>query len=318
MMSFEDKLAQSIQNFKNIDKPDYPMEYLNNYADFVELLVLFAGTDGISYGDIQDRFFGEPDENNDSERSDRNESFIESICEIIGERTALYKDTYPFDKDDDIIHLKIGLSVYQKVYIFLLLSSSLDIFRSFNSELTTDFETLCCRTMQIFLPNGVVRAFGKNSEYKGNAKEKIKKLAEDIGLSVNDEVDQIGSRNMQERGLDIVGWLPFDDNCANKIIFLGQCACGKNYEAKQHDTRRFANYYQYHKTQPQHTLFVPYSLIKPNSRIFYHSDRVEQGVLLFERKRILGLLRNSNIALDTLQTKILIEKVTSSVDKNFD
>lgn len=310
MMSFEEKLALSIQKLKNADRPDCPMDCLNNYADFIELLVLFSGSDGVSYGDIQDRFFGELDENNTSETNDQNESFIDSIYKIIEERIALYKDTYPFDKKDEVILLKKQLLIKQKIYLFLLLSSSLDIFRSFNAELTTDFETLCYKVMQLYLPNAIVKAFGKNSEYTGSAKVKIKKLAEDLGLQLDDyDFEQIGDRNSQERGLDIVGWLPFDDHCSNMIIFLGQCACGKQYESKQHDVRRFENYYRYYKTKPQRTLFIPYSLINPGKRKFYHSDYIEQGYLLFERKRILGLLEDADDAIfNNLKTKPLVEK----------
>lgn len=310
MMSFEEKLALSIQKLKNADRPDCPMDCLNNYADFIELLVLFSGSDGVSYGDIQDRFFGELDENNTSETNDQNESFIDSIYKIIEERIALYKDTYPFDKKDEVILLKKQLLIKQKIYLFLLLSSSLDIFRSFNAELTTDFETLCYKVMQLYLPNAIVKAFGKNSEYTGSAKVKIKKLAEDLGLQLDDyDFEQIGDRNSQERGLDIVGWLPFDDHCSNMIIFLGQCACGKQYESKQHDVRRFENYYRYYKTKPQRTLFIPYSLINPGKKKFYHSDYIEQGYLLFERKRILGLLEDADDAIfNNLKTKPLVEK----------
>ena len=310
MMSFEEKLAQAIQNLQNADKPDCTMDCLNNYADFIELLVLFSGSDGVSYGDIQDRFFGELDENSTSEKNDKNESFIDSIYKIIDERMILYKDTYPFDKKDEVILLKKQLSIKQKIYLFLLLSSSLDIFKSFNAELTTDFETLCYKVMQLYLPNAVVKAFGKNSEYTGSAKVKIKKLAEDLGVSLDDyDFEQIGDRNSQERGLDIVGWLPFDDNCSNMIIFLGQCACGKQYESKQHDVRRFKNNYRYYKTKPQCTLFIPYSLINPGKRKFYHSDYIEEGYLLFERKRILGLLEDADDAIfNNLKTKPLVEK----------
>jgi len=107
-------------------------------------------------------------------------------------------------------------------------------------------------------------------------------------LEVKDyELSCVNDRNQQERGLDIVGWLPFADKCGNQIIFLCQCACGKNAESKQHDTRRFKNYIDFYKTYPQHTLFIPYSLINVGKKKFYHSDLIEDGFLIFERKRIL-------------------------------
>lgn len=309
MMDFRDKFNNSIRNIENIDKPDYPRSEVNYYADFVELLVLMSDTDGISYGDIQDRFFGEPDENNDAENNDRNETFIDDIYGIINERIVLYRNIYPFYNNNNVILLKKKLSQSQKIYLFLLLSSSLDIFRLFNSELTTDFETICYETMKFFLPNAKVKAFGKNSEYIGTAKEKIKKLAADIGVPVNDEeIQQINNNNTQERGLDIISWIPFNDICPNFVVFLCQCACGKEYEKKQHDTTRFEHYYEFYRTSPQHTLFVPYSLINPNNNKFYHSDYIEKGRLIFERLRISMLLKGKPNILSKLQTTDLIEE----------
>lgn len=319
-MSFDEKLLKSFQRLDNTGKPDYPKGESNYYLDFIELLALFAGKDGISYGDILDRFFGEqeethtygdnPNETYTPERNDTNESFIDGLFLLIDERMSQFGELYPFmKKDENIFALKDGLSDEQKLYLFLLLSSSLDIFGSFNSELTTDFESLAFETMRQFLPNAIVKPFGKNSEYRGTAKEKIKQLAEDIGLTTNDyEISQIGERNVQERGLDVVGWLPFDDNCSNIIVFLCQCACGKNYEYKQHDIRRFEHYYNFYRTMPQHTLFIPYSLINPKEGKFYHSDLIDDDYLIFERMRILNLNKGKNSIFNTLQSRDLVEQ----------
>ena len=167
---------------------------------------------------------------------------------------------------------------------------------------------LCYEAMKAYLPNAIVKEFGKNSEYTGNAREKIMRLAEDIGLTTDDyEIQQIGERNIQERGLDIVGWLPFKDNCSNLMIFLGQCACGKQFESKQHDVRRFKHYYHFYRTEPQYTFFIPYSLINPSERKFYHSDLIEDDYLIFERMRILSLLKGNDSAYNNLNTKLLVE-----------
>ena len=96
-MSFDEKYTQCIRNLKNVDMPDCSRDETNLFADFVELLVIFSKGDGIAYGDIQDRFFGEPDEKNTSERNDANESFIDGIFSLIEERRDLYGDQYPFD-----------------------------------------------------------------------------------------------------------------------------------------------------------------------------------------------------------------------------
>lgn len=310
VMSFDDKFIQCIRNLDGIDKPDYPRNETNLYADFVELLAVFSKGDGIAHGDIQDRFFGEPDENNSSEKNDDNESFIDRIFALIDERRYLYGNLYPFYLwDEQTIRLKKNLSLSQKLYLFLLFSSSLNIFKSFNSEITTDFEVVSFEAIRSFLPNAKVKHFGKLSEYKGTAREKIKKLADDIGLPTDDdEIGDIGERNNQERGLDIVSWLPFKDKCQNKVIFLCQCACGKQFESKQHDIRRYKNYYRFYRIKPQLTLFIPYSLINPEKNKFYHSDYVEDDYLVFERLRIINLAKRKKGVLALLNSTCLLEK----------
>lgn len=287
--TFEDKSIACIQKFTNISKPDYTSKELNYYADFIELIAMFSSKDGITLADVQDRFFGEKDYKN-AEKRDEDEIFLNNIFQLILERVILYENEYPFEySDNEILTLKSELTLKNKLYISLLLSSKLNIFNEFKTDLTTDFESISYSVLKNFLPfNSTIKEFGKNTEYKGNAIEKIKQLAEDLDISIQDyELSQVNERNNQERGLDIVGWLPFKDKCGNKVIFLCQCACGKEYESKQHDTRRFENYLKFYKTNPQHTMFIPYSLINVRAKKFYHSDYIEKDYLIFERKRII-------------------------------
>ncbi|MFC2188613.1 hypothetical protein ACFCT7_14950 [Fulvivirgaceae bacterium LMO-SS25] len=294
-ISFDDKFSACIQNFANISKPDYTKSEINYYADFVELTALFSNQDGITLGDIQDRFFGEKDYESAGKRDD-DEIFLQGIFQLIIERVLLYENNYPFSfSESEILTLKPDLTINNKLYISLLISSKLNIFNEFKADLTTDFEAISYSVLKYFLPtDSIVKEFGKNTEYQGNAVEKIKSLADDLDLTVDDyELSQVGERNNQERGLDIIGWLPFKDKCGNKIILLCQCACGKQYESKQHDTRRFENYLKFYKTKPQHTMFIPYSLINVRAKKFYHSDYIEKEYLIFERKRMLEYNRDN-------------------------
>ncbi|MDO4228551.1 MAG: hypothetical protein Q4C98_01940 [Capnocytophaga sp.] len=307
-MTFDEKIVSCVLKFQDIQKPDYASSEIDYYADFIELVVLFAGEDGITQGDIQDRFFGEKDYSNAGER-DEDEAFLKSIFLRIEERITLFSNDYPFSYlENEILTLKLNLSINNKLYLSLLLSSKLNIFKDLKSELTTDFESISYSVLKNFLPtHSIVKEFGKNTSYIGNAIDKIKQLANDLDLAVNEyEISQVGSRNNQERGLDIIGWIPFGDNCGNKVIYLCQCACGKQYESKQHDTRRFENYLQFYKTNPQHTLFIPYSLINFRAKKFYHSDCIEKDYLIFERKRILEYYQAD--IFDTLQSKQIVEK----------
>lgn len=309
-MTFDDKYVASINYLSNIGRPDYPQDQIGLYSDYIELMILFSGEDGVSFGDILDLFYGEPDERTDAEIRDKEEVFIKRIFSLIDERIVLFADLYPFEKSKNSYFLKRNISDNEKYYVLLLISSQLDIFNLFQSDLTTDFETLSFETLKKFIPTAVVKQFGKNTNYKGNAKDKIKSLSIEIGIPVNNyEINQINEKNNQERGLDVIGWLPFNDNCQNKIVFLGQCACGKRFELKQHDTRRFADYFIFYKTKPQHTLFVPYSLININEGKFYH-NYIEEDYLVFERKRMVSLLSGNNIY-NQLLSKKLVEKCIS-------
>lgn len=314
-MTFEESYKQSVYTLSGISIPDYPQEESNVHADFIELWAMTSGNEGISFGDIQDRFFGETDEDETIEKKDSNESFIKKLFSIINERITQYRDLYPFMIDENnSIMLKANLSDIQKLYLFLLVSSFLDIFKSFNSALTSDFEKISYEAIRNYIPNAVIKSFGKISEYKGTAAEKIRKLAKDIGLEINEyELDKVGKKNNQDRGLDIICWLPFEDNCQNKIVFLCQCACGKNFEYKQHETHRFANYFIFYKTKPRHSLFIPYSLINHLDGKFYHSDYIEEDCLVFERLRILSLLRKTTGLFDRLNSKDIIEKCIQTI-----
>lgn len=326
-MSFDERFALCISNIADVSKPDYAQYEVSYYADFIELLALVSGGDGVSYGDVQDRFYGEEGEENDPEfvenedtnpeettvsrTNDLREALIDSIFNAIKERVQLYENLYPFElSSSNVITVKSDISVDHKKYIFLLLSSTLNLFQPFNTGLTTDFEKLSYNVLKEFLPSAEVKAFGKNSDYTGTAKEKIRKLAEDIGLAINeDSFKQIDNGNVQERGLDVAGWLPFGDKCPNLMLFLGQCACGKNYEYKQHELRRFEKYIYFPQTQPQLTLFVPYSLVNQQENDFYHSDLIENGILIFERKRILDSVKGKDEAYNNLEMKSLVERL---------
>lgn len=320
MKTFEDKFKECFDNFDTIEKPTYTRSELNLYADFVELISLFSNTNGVSFGDILDRFFGTKDysdnEVTNSEQKDRDESFIIEILMIIEERINLYKDNYPFSfENSEILLLKENLNWRCKLYLGLLISSKLNIFNEFSPVLSKEFETISYFVFKSYLPDhSIIKEFGKNSEYTGNAINKITNLAKDLGLDIDDdELECISERNYQERGLDVIGWIPFEDNCKNILVYLAQCACGKDKESKFHDTRRFENYLLFYKTKPQHIMFIPYSLINVSKGKFYQSDLIEKDFLIFERKRILSLFNEEDV-FDALEMNKIVENCISYLE----
>ena len=177
----------------------------------------------------------------------------------------------------------------------LLISSNLDLFQKVRSELTSDFELISYFVLKAYLPDhGIVKNFGKRSDYTGNAVTKIRSLAKDLKVHVNEsELQNISERNHQERGLDLIGWLPFSDDCPNFQTILGQCACGKGWPSKHHDTKRYSHYLKFYRLKAIHAMFIPYSLVTVQGK-FFRSDDIEDETLVFERKRILQFFKEED------------------------
>jgi hypothetical protein len=158
------------------------------------------------------------------------------------------------------------------------------------------------------MPNGNIRSFGSDSPYKGNATEKITQLSKELRIELNsDFIKFTPTTNNKERGLDLLGWVGFEDNVPNFFSILCQCACGKDWYKKLNETRRYEKYYKYHCNRPVHAFFIPYSLINYQDSDFYESDELTVDTLLFERKRILNFLIDEDI-FDGFNCKKIIEK----------
>lgn len=308
-MNFKEKVRSSISNFIDIDLPDYPNREnkLNLYCDFIELMAVFSKRmDGISFGDIQIRFFGTKEYNSDQQKH-RDEEWIENLLYVIDERSKLFNENYPFDfKNSTCLNLKEDLSWKNKMYLGMLISSKLNIFNNFKTELSSEFEMISYHVLKNFLPpNTIIRAFGKNSYYSGNTKSKIRSLANELRLKTKEEALMgISDRSTQDRGLDIIGWIPFEDKCINQLIFLVQCTCAKNIGSKSFDTQIFKRYLEFYNS-PQHFLFIPYSLIDTSRNKFYQEDFINDECLLFERKRILDIFNQKEAFLELKILKVV-------------
>lgn len=321
-MSFEEKIDQQFQ-YLTIEKPSVPKYIEHIYADYVELNALFLKEE-ITIADISDKLQDVNDQNLsqtdldedqlleiaslDTEKNDIIEERLISIFNICEERSLLYEDEYPFVLAENQIKLKDHLSDKNKLYLFLLLASNLNYFKVILPELTKDFELLSYYSLKSYLPEkAIVKSFGKNSIYTGNAREKIISLSNDIKIDVNDKkVSCIPDENVQERGLDIIAWVPFKDKVPNMLIMLCQCACGKKWNEKQYDTMRFKEYFSFDKT-PIHAMFIPYSISKPSANKFHQHDEILSDHIFFDRKRIIEQFDNLDFV-EQLQSIRFVDK----------
>lgn len=316
-MSFNFKIDSFFSDF-SLELGTIPTKNLFYlYADYVELVSLFSNQNYISSTDILDRFKDEGIvrqsklDSDQSEANDENEHFIDIIYRIINERKQLFGDDYPFDlRDDDKIKLKEveNISNRNKLYIYLLLSSSLNIFTDFQPELTTEFEMLCTVVLKNFLPeHAIVKSFGKDSEYTGTAVKKMEALATDMKIQIDtDVIQEVSPKGTQEKGLDLVGWIPFEDNVANMVALLAQCACGKDWNKKLGETTRYNHFFKFHRLSPIHTLFIPFNLVDYSKNTFFRNYEFDNR-LIFERKRILNYIIDTYFFED-YNSKTLVDK----------
>jgi len=322
-MTLEEKLTKQLNPITLAPKK-WTRNKEHLYADFIELVALFSNEDGISVAGIIDRFKDykislsdnqgtlpeDEDEDegqvseaddvltdqinaNTGEQLDQEEQWGRSLVLLVEDRLAHFGDDYPFALSKRTLTLRNDLNDRQKIYIMLLACANLSYFRYLEATLTTDFEGVATEAMKQLLPTrAIVKGFGKNSEYEGTAQEKIRNLAKDMKIAVfPNEIERIDGN--QERGLDVVSWLPFDDHIPNLISVFGQCACGKDWPSKQNETRRFdSSYFRFYRRKPIHALFVPYCL-KRDEGIFYQSDEIQEDTLVIDRKRLLELLSDT-------------------------
>ncbi|SFV57463.1 Phage protein [hydrothermal vent metagenome] len=318
-MTFDDKYQSLIEQLENRVTPAIiPSKHLkHNICDFIEIYTFFY-YDKVSKSEILDLLsdyeFSFTDTSEEiltaNELSDIKESVINILFDALEYRASILGAKYPFTIENrNTILLKDNLSIEQKVYLVLLFSSLLSIFNEFQGDLTSEFEYIVYLSLKKFFPlQTVIKQFGKNSDYSGTAQEKIKALGRDLKIHIRDEeVNQVMGN--QEKGLDIIAWIPFSDGNTNMLIYLFQCACGKEWIKKFSETKRYLAYYDFYKLQPMSVIAISYGLNMMGE--FEKNDEIiASESLFFDRLRIIEFFDEELMTdINDLNSIKLIEKL---------
>lgn len=297
-------------NFKSFSKT--PSEAYNNshyFCDYIELLSLVNGEDGVSISDVYDRFWEDEKIRNigEEQAGESNQEWIGRISswfDEISARGGHYGAHYPFVFENNRIKRKPNISEEQHLYLLLLLCSSLNYINSYHT-LTSLFEKVSFYAMKNFLPAfSEVYVFGvsagDNDRYVGSLADKYTRLATDLGLTKSSKDNVFRSGDNGDGGLDIVAWVPFkeDPNPERKMIFLGQSAAGKNWAMKQGSVDRTRNYIIDLPYSAQNVLFVPYDF-RNYERLFCQNDEITAS-LIFDRHRIIKLVDQQLLLTDSI------------------
>lgn len=310
------KIDKAFSNFNLRLSQKYPFDNkLYLYADYFELVSLI-NHDKVGVGEMLDRLKDEGilnveiDKDSDTASiKDKDEAFVKNVFGLIQQRQFEYDEFYPFKYQGSFIEVNDIITEQQKLYVFLLLASNLNLFGAFEADLTSEFEKVSKLALKNYLPDfAIVKGFGKASDYSGLTIEKIKKLAKDMNVDVNEKyLSTISKRGTQDLGLDIVAWLPFKDKIGNFISVFAQCACGKDWNKKLSETRRYNNFLDIYLSQIDHAFFIPYSLVDYNNNTFYEHHEFGEKTLVFERNRILSLINDCSF-FSLFKSKELVEK----------
>ncbi|MEA1919734.1 MAG: hypothetical protein U9N52_07835 [Campylobacterota bacterium] len=273
-------------------------------CDYIELLALL-NTDELYKDDFLKRFFYEYEDRHEhaeeeqSEISEQQDREVNDLFTILKYRQTLYGEYYPFIVNEESILLKPSLDDMQTLYIVLLSCANLTSFeKDLQYRLADEFEHITYCAMKHYLPNSFeVKKLGSGSHYSGNTRNKLKELGNDLNVPVdNDQIDGIALRANKEKGVDLIAWYKFIDGLPNTIIFLIQCACGKDTVHKQYEPAAYYTYFNFLKYQkePIITLATPKSVVIKEMHIQQISEVAMKDILYFDRLRIMELILDFN------------------------
>jgi hypothetical protein len=224
------------------------------------------------------------------------------VLVLLRRRERVFGADYPFGfGEGDVLRLKDPLSDGQRLYLFLLTASCHRNIKSGKDRenLTSGFERLAVPVLKGYFGDRLEAfVFGtaakEGDRYHGGLKKAIRKLAADTGFGLGPkwkkhrkELSESG-----DRGLDVVGWIPFDSTDAADLRFVvfGQCATGKNWGEKQFDTavERWGRIL--HLSGPLTTaLLISFSWRGPGGD-WHRSLELTTSNIVFDRERIVRLL----------------------------
>jgi len=209
------------------------------------------------------------------------EAFITSVWRELLYRESLYSRNY-FKVDETTIVPR--RKTFPVEYIACLLLSLYGV--PGNSNLPAKlFERLSCEAVQAYLTGRAI-VFGWPFEPQGDDEETaIKQKVRLLATDAVEKFNEAPAARFKDRGLDIVGWIPFKDGRSSQSIILIQCAAGHNWADKSPVPMGPWCQYIHWACDPIKGFAVPCVI---DERDWHENSRVK-GVL-FDRPRILNFL----------------------------
>lgn len=261
-------------------------------ADFLEYKAV-AGAEGhCSINDLRATLSAPDDEidiNGTEEGDDKVVTKLQESLNICAGRNTAYK-YYPFTANLSSIDYSLSTPL-DFIYVFLLLANRLDMQTEKiqgGKNATELFERLCRVVAASYLgAHSRCEIFG--TSVHGSFKDKVNDILKKLRIPGEFNPPTGWTGHQQDGGVDLVAWIPFDDNLDSQLIALGQCKTGTNWAIH---LKRKQFFQEFSTKQP---LMEPVYMffVCEDFDICKWEDYSRGGGILFNRRRIISLIPNN-------------------------
>ena len=209
------------------------------------------------------------------------ESFVSDVWNDLRSRCNLYHPAR-FAIDDAIV-TPVNNPESRAAYLTCLL---LSLYGAHETTPTKLFERLTCQAVRKLLPARAVVfgwPFTKKRGMKPSGETVLGTFIRAVARDANERFVEQPSSRFKDRGVDVIGWVPFQEGRSSQVVILLQCAAGHNWAAKLCVPLEAWRQYVHWACSPLIGFAVPCVIADS----IWHDQAVEKGILL-DRPRIVN------------------------------
>lgn len=247
-------------------------------ADWVELRMA-RGAGAVSKADITSVIEGFAGEG-------PSEAFISSVWRELEYRQGMYMCSF-FEVGDLAVEAKRD-SESNPEYLVCLILSLFGV--PGHTKLPAKiFERMACEAVKRYLSgNAVVFGWppeGERENTQGGEESIIKQRTKKLASDLNEKFCESPPSRFNDRGLDVVGWIPFRERRSGQSVILLQCAAGHGWKSKLPVPIDAWCQYIHWGCNPIRGFAVPCVVTRRD----WHEKSKDKG-MIFDRVRIMNLL----------------------------
>jgi hypothetical protein len=259
-------------------------------ADWLELFALQSADRNASLSDLERALHRDPGDEAGSHQQahERVELMLGKVARELRDRIKAAGGAYPFALQHTTLQFT-GSTAASAPYLFCLFVSSFPWFseggikKEEKDRARRLFEQLACVAAQNYVGGESLHFGSPRVSLPSAFNEAVDELCRRIGEGNGYKPQPSLSR--KDDGLDVVAWKHFRDGRAGKLILLGQCATGGDWESKLRDLTADAFCKDWMTEPPTSRLlsafFIPHRV--PDAEWRYVSNRAG---IVFDRCRI--------------------------------